>query len=257
LEAARTCADRGHKVTIYEKNAEAGGLFRLASSTQLKQELRDYLEWSIRDVQARDNVDIKLGVKATPETIRALMPDVLFLATGATPIIPPFTASDTDKITWVGDVETDVDDDTLELGQKIIIVGAGMTGMELALELINKGKEVTLVDMLPDDRIGVGGTAINLIALRDLLSKGNVQFVLESKVIDIDSDGVQVQKRDNSTQLLPCDTAVLSLGFRIDETALEPFATAALEVYRIGDCSTRGGTLHRATRSAFEASMQL
>jgi 2,4-dienoyl-CoA reductase-like NADH-dependent reductase (Old Yellow Enzyme family)/thioredoxin reductase len=257
LEAARTCADRGHTVTIYEKNAEAGGLLRLASGTQLKQELRDYLEWSIRDVQARDNVEIKLGVEATPETIRALTPDVLFLATGAVPIIPTFTASGTEKIVWAGDVETDADNDAIELGKKIVVVGAGMTGMELALELINKGKDVTLVDMLSPEKIGAGGTVINLIALRSLLSEGNAQFVLESRVIDIDSEGVHVRKSDDSTQLLPCDTAVLSLGFRIDETAAEPFAAAAPEVYRIGDCSTRGGTLHKVIRSAFETSMRL
>ncbi|MCR5845022.1 MAG: FAD-dependent oxidoreductase, partial [bacterium] len=145
LEAARQLSNKGHSVTLFEKGDELGGMFILASAASFKQDMRKYLDWSIADVLARDNVDVRLNEEATVESVKALEPDAVFLAMGSVPILPKFTASGTSKVIWAGDAELDSD----AIGEDVVIAGAGFTGMELGLALLRLGKKVTLVDMLP------------------------------------------------------------------------------------------------------------
>lgn len=253
LEAARVCARRGHAVDLYEKQDRLGGLFNIACSAKIKQELRVYLDWSIRDVESNKDISIHLNTEVSPDQIRSMKPDALVLAVGANAITPRFTASDTDKVAWVGDVECGCQ----SVGDTVVIAGAGVTGLECALELSNAGKKVTLVDLLPREQIGIGGTAINLILLFDLLKDNGVELICLSRVLDIDDSGVLIESADGTRTLLPCDTAILSFGFKADQEVLSSFMGIIEPMYLIGDCSPRGGTLHRATRSAFEKCMQI
>lgn len=253
LEAARVCARRGHIVDLYEKQDRLGGLFNMACSAKFKQELRTYLDWSIQDVELNNDISIHLNTEITPEQIRSIKPDALVIAVGAKAITPRFSASDSGKVVWVGDVECGCK----PVGDTVVIAGAGVTGLECALELSNAGKKVTLVDLLPRAQIGVGGTTINLILLFDLLKDNGVELICQSRVLDIDDNGVLIESTDGTQKILPCDTAILSLGFKPDPEALSPLMGLIEPTYLIGDCSPRGGTLHRATRSAFEKCMQI
>ena len=251
LEAARVCASRGHRVTIYEKSAELGGKFRMACAAEFKQEMRKYLNWSIRSVLRNERITVLTNTEATPDLIAEERPDVVLLAAGAAPILPAFTAAGTPKLVWVGDAE----EDPALTGQRVAVCGGGMTGMEFALSMARLGKEVTIVDMLPEDMLGAGGSAINLIAIKDLLRQEGVRFVCGDPIEDIDEQGVHL-KTAGGRKTVACDTAVMSLGFRPDHSLTEEYEMVCPTVLEIGD-NRRPGNIWNATATAFDAAMEL
>jgi NADPH-dependent 2,4-dienoyl-CoA reductase/sulfur reductase-like enzyme len=253
LEASRTAAARGHAVTLVEREYELGGIFRLASHSELKAELKKYLDWSIRSVMSHPMIDVQLGLEAEPGLIAALNPEVVIIAAGAEPILPKFSASGTRKIVWAGDVERDAS----LAGDDVVIAGAGVTGLELALTLTNLGKRVRVIDMLPREKIGQGGTAINMIALNQLLERNNVEIIPSVRLSDVTEDGAIIARGDD-TETLTCDTVILSFGFRPNSAKLREFESVAETVLYIGDCAaTTGGTLRNAVRQGFDAAMMI
>lgn len=252
LEAARTLARRGHSVVLFEKQKELGGTFRLACAAEFKEDLRKYLDWSIRSVTENPKIDVRLGVEATPELVAAEKPDALFVALGAEPIIPKFPGAGPDRLVWAGDAEARPE----KVGQSAVIAGAGMTGLELALSLARRGRSVTVIDLLPEEQIGQGGTPINLIALRQLLKEAGVKILCSTRLVDVTAQGARIARSDGAQETLPCDTVVLSLGSRPSEALKGQFEGLAPDVFFIGDC-VRPATLWNATKTAFEAAMRV
>lgn len=253
LEAARTAAKRGHEVVLFEKADKLGGKLLLATADDLKTDMQRYLEWSIRDVKKYPNVDIRLNTEATEELILAEQPDAMIIAIGAEPILPKFSASGTDKIVWVGDYELNHS----LVGDTAVVCGGGFTGLEAALELAREGKKVTIVDMLPMEALGAGGTLMNTVALMQMLMAAGVSFACKSKILDITETGVSIVDEEGCEKVLPCDTAVLSFGFKRDAEAVQKLSRLVPESYVIGDCSTNGGTVWAAVRAGFDMAMNL
>ncbi len=253
LEVARTASKRGHKVTLFEKNEVLGGMLRTASAASFKKDMKKYLDWSIRTVSEDPNVTVHLNTEATPELVRKENPDALIVAVGSKPILPRFTASGTDKVVWVGDVELG----KASTGNTVIIAGAGFTGLELALELARAGKTVKVIDMIPESKIGAGGIAISMIGLKQLLEETKVSFMCEVRLEDVNEEGAVVCKKDGTLEKLPCDTVVMSLGVRPDKEQMDSFKDIVEETYFIGDCAVRGGTLYKATTAGFNTAMKL
>ena len=253
LEAARTASKRGHSVMLCEKTGELGGNFRMACAADFKSEMKNYLRWSIRTVEEDDHIDLRLNTEATEELVQEWKPDAIIVAAGAVPILPKFTATGTDRVAWSGDVELG----KAPVGEKVVIAGAGLTGMELAVALSRHGKKVTIIDMVPEDKVGAGANAINLICIKQLLKEAGVTFHCEVRLEDVTEEGAIVTEKDGSKTTLPCDTLVLSLGFRPNAAVMDTFRDLAEDVYFVGDCNRRGGTLAIAVRTAFDAAMQI
>ncbi len=252
LEAARTASSRGHKVVLMEKAEVLGGALIMASAAEFKKDMRKYLDWSIRSVMEDPNIDVRLGCEATPENIAAEAPDALIVAVGAKPIIIPMPSDKGGKTVWVGDVELG----RAKVGQRVVIAGAGFTGLEMALTLARSGKEVTVIDMLPEEKIGADGITISMICLKQLLAKENVKFICSVKLEDVNEDGAVISGAEG-TKTIPCDNVVLSLGVRPDRETAEKLADCVGESYIIGDSSYRGGTLWKTTQLAFDTAMRL
>jgi NADPH-dependent 2,4-dienoyl-CoA reductase/sulfur reductase-like enzyme len=252
LEAARTLARRGHDVVLFEKQEELGGTFRLACAAEFKQELKKYLDWSVRTVTESPLIDVRLNTPATREAVLAEKPDAVFVAVGAEPIVPDFPNADKSRLVWAGDAEAHPE----RVGARAVIAGAGMTGLELALSLSRQGRRVTVIDMLPEREIGQGGTPINLIALRQLLREAGVEILCRVRLVDVSAEGAVVSREDGRRETIECDTVVLSLGSRPNPEALREFEGTAPDVFCIGD-STRPATVWNATKTAFEAAMRV
>ncbi|MBO4318351.1 MAG: FAD-dependent oxidoreductase [Mailhella sp.] len=254
LEAARTAAERGHRVVLFEKEAELGGNLRYASAPHFKADMRKYLDWSIRMAEREPNVDIRLSCGASRDMVIAEQPDAVFIAVGASPIIPHFSDTGTERIVWAGDVLCR----NAETGKNVVIAGCGFTGLETALLLAGQGKKVTVVDMLPREKIGADAPVMSMAGLKELLASGGVQFFNEVKVTDI-RDGVAYLEdiHSGSVRQLAADTVVLSLGMRRNAAAAEEFLDIAPETYVIGDCSNMGGNLWKAVHSGFDMAMEL
>ena len=254
LEAVRTLAERGHDVILFEKRAQLGGLLWEASAAPFKTDLRKYLEWSVRMTGQYANIDVRLSTEATPDLIAKENADALIIAVGAVPNIPKLTYQDKSKVIWVGDIEKD----DIHIGKNILIVGAGLTGCETALKFLQAGKTVTLIDVLPREKLGTGSSPINAYALFDILNKHNVDLRPETKLIDITKDYVVIKKDDKEENLV-FDTVILALGIKANANheIIRQLRAVVAESYVVGDSSDRQGTLWNATTSAFDAAMAI
>ena len=253
LEAARTAARRGHKVILAEKDSVLGGKLNCASQAPFKEDLKKYLDWSVRTVTENPDIEIRLNTEVTPELIRQENPDALIIAIGGEPVIPHFTASGTDKVEWVGNIGPH----HMPAGKNILVAGGGFTGLEAALELAMAGKAVTVVDMIPEAQLGNGGTLMNTVGLLQLLKEHQVKFICDTKILDVTEEGMTVQRADGSSEILSCDTVVISFGTKKDPEKVAALCDIVPETYVIGDCSHIGGTVWPAVRSGFDMAMDL
>ncbi|NJE08947.1 NADH:flavin oxidoreductase [Thermococcus sp. M39] len=229
LEFARAAKLRGHEVVIFEKSDKLGGLLWLASVPEFKRErLQRLIKWYEKQVE-KLGIEVKLNTEVTPEVIKEYSPDVVVLATGSEPIIP--------KIPGVENAV--LADDVLlgraDVGESVIIIGGGMVGCELAIELAKKGKKVTIVEALCD--IAPNEPAINRIALIKFLTKYQVEVRTKSPVIEIRKGEVDVVDSLGRRNTLKGDTIVLAVGRKahVDEKLLEVAKEVAEDIFIIGD----------------------
>jgi 2,4-dienoyl-CoA reductase-like NADH-dependent reductase (Old Yellow Enzyme family)/thioredoxin reductase len=253
MEAARTAAGRGHKVTLYEANNSLGGTLNLGSTPEFKKDIKKYVAWAVRTTLSNENIMVRLATQETPEMIREEKFDVAIVAIGSEPIIPAFAKDCGNKVMWVGDVESGI----TQTGKTVIIAGAGMTGLETALSLARQGKKVTVVDVLKASEAGAGGSKMNIIALHNMLEEEHVRIIDQTKVEGITEAGIEVSNFKGEKYELPCDTLVLSLGVRGRKDAARTFEDCATDVILVGDCYSEQGTLLNATRTGFDAAMAI
>lgn len=251
MEAAIIAASRGHKVILYEKEDQLGGALNMAAAPPFKKDMKRFLDWLIRTTQ-RHPVEIRLSTEATPEAIAAEQPDVLILAVGADPILPDIPGVKGSNVVWAGDVHLD----KVQTGEKVAVVGAGMTGCEAALHLAQQGKKVTLIDMAGQMEIAQDVPIINRLGLMQLLHQHGVEFRLEVKLEEITPRGVIVIDKQWERHEISADTIVLSLGFKPRSEVARALQDLAPEVYIIGDCR-KPGTLRAAIHDAFNVAVEL
>ena len=230
MEAARVAALRGHKVTLWEKGDALGGNLIPASVPGFKQEYRslvDYLSTQIEKL----GVAVELGKEATPEQIQKAAPEVLFIATGTTPITPEIPGVEKAKVGTAIDVLLG----RKEVGEAVVVLGGGLVGCETALHLAQQGKKVTVVEILGS--VARDMFAINRMHLMVLLADADVRILTETSVAEIADDSVTLVDRDGERSILANDTVVLALGLRANRGLEESLKDTVAETYVIGDCA--------------------
>ena len=145
MEAARTAAMRGHKVSLYEKNESLGGNLIPGGSHSFKKEVRELNAWYQNELKALP-VEIRTGEAVTADQLRDMDVDVIILAAGSVPVMPKVPGIDDKKV--IGCMEAFAHPE--KVGQKVMVIGGGLVGCEMALEYAQDGKEVTVVEALPE-----------------------------------------------------------------------------------------------------------
>ena len=250
LEAARTLAERGHEVVLFEKASQLGGLLWGAVKSPLKADLKKYLDWSVRMTTRNKNINLRIATEATLKLIAEENADALILAMGGSPVIPKLTYQDESKVIWVGDL----DNGNTQVGNNVLIAGAGLTGCEAALSLLQSGKKVTLIDALPREQLGSGSSSINAYALFNILAESSIELRTQTKLVDVTQDYAIVVE-DGREAGLVFDTLVLSLGTKVNIEAINQLRSAVAECYVVGNSNGKSGTVWNATTSAFDAAM--
>lgn len=247
--AAKTLAWRGHEVILLEESDELGGKLDPISSLSFKGDMRAHLKWLRRSMEDFD-IDVRLNTKATVENVMALEPDVVYVATGSHPIIPPIPGIDSDIVVPVLDLESG----KKEAGQRVVVCGGGASGMECALNLAMKGKDVTVVDMIPVERFACDLSPAPHNMLFELLDKNDVKLIGDHKVIGFTDEGVEIEGRDWEHTVLPADTVVLCLGERANNQLYYDLLEEMPDVYAVGDAN-KVGNIMAANQSAFNKAM--
>jgi pyruvate/2-oxoglutarate dehydrogenase complex dihydrolipoamide dehydrogenase (E3) component len=249
MQAAITAADRGHRVTLVEKDISLGGVVRFTDTDLHKVDLRDFKDLLVREVGRRD-IKVRLNTEATPELIADSKPDAVILAIGASPCMPATPGLDTAMHVL------DVYKDDSRIGKKVVIVGGGLSGCETALHLADKGHEVTIVEMLENLATEATGMALTATILQ--IEKRDITVKTGAKCIEITPKGVKVENASGETEVIECDTVVHSLGMEAKRAETESLRAAAgdASVFEVGDC-VRGAKVYEAISEGFMAAMEV
>lgn len=230
MKAAEIASQRGHQVTLYEKDQQLGGRFLLASIPPKKQVLKEFLDYLIRQLE-KLSVKIVLGNPFDPALLEKEKPDAVILATGARPFFPAINGIKDSKALSVEEALFT----PLSLGNKILVVGGGGIGAEVADHLSENGKEVTLIEMREGIALDLVGHLQHFLNLR-LREKG-VQILTSSKVTRFDQKALWIVSPQGEKKLEGFDSMVISLGSISNNDLFESLKGKVPGLYVIGDAS--------------------
>lgn len=239
MEAAWIAAERGHDVTLYEKNGEnrVGGQFLVAAYPPYKQDL-------IRPIRYYKHMCEKNGVKmiynteVTTDFIKSQKPDILIVATGATPFKLDIPGKDDETVYMANDVL---------LGKSILknsalVIGGGMVGTETAEFCRDYCERVAVVEMKDAIASDVYMTVRDSMLKR--FKKEEIEVYTNTTVSKIDGNTVYAQQNGEEIVLDGFDNIIFAVGSKADKQ-FENVEDLAEKVYVIGDA--------KQARSALEA----
>ncbi|ADL07895.1 FAD-dependent oxidoreductase [Thermosediminibacter oceani] len=229
LEAARVAALRGHEVILYEREDELGGQMQIAAVPPHKEEINDLADFLINQVEKSGAIIVK-GKEADLKTIQEIKPDVVIVATGAEPVIPEIPGIVQENVITAHDVLRD----SANVGKKVVVIGGGMVGCETAEFLADRGKEVTVVDILDEVAADVGAPTRGLLLNR--MAEKKIKILTKSKVKEISGDRVIIEGENGITEISGIDTVVIAVGSKPKDDLLKLIEAEGIPLYSIGDC---------------------
>lgn len=252
MQAVETLLKRGHDVTLLEKSDKLGGMLEDASAIKFKTELRKYKEWFIRATQ-ESGATIRLNTEVTLDLIKEEKPDVVIVATGASYVKPLIPGINNNNVVMA----RNVDNETAEVGQKVIVCGGGLTGVETALQLARDGKDVTVVDMIPSEDFCKNQFYIIRTSLIHEVKTVGVKFAGNLRINEFTAEGVVVEDNAGNIMTIKADTAVIALGLKADNLLYKEIAAEMpLDTYAIGDCEG-AKNIFNANFSAFNIAVEI
>lgn len=229
MQAAVTAAKRGHHVILCEASDDLGGAIKHSKFVDFKEDLYKFLLYMKRQVHNSDT-DIRLNTKVTPALVKVENPDVLVVAVGAVPSLPPIVGIDGANVLQATEAEEHHD----KLGNQIVVLGGGLVGCEVAINLRNLGKKVTIVEMQ-------GGLALEVnefhrMALLQQL-KG-IPAYLNTSASEINADGlICIDEKGNKIKL-PADQIICATGMKSRRTETDNLINLTPEYFIVGDCKS-------------------
>ena len=268
MEAARVLALRGHSVTLYESQRDLGGTARIAALPYA--ENGKLVDWLVESI-GRLPIDVRLGSIATPESLAADNPDHVIVATGAIRSAPEIPGKhhdhvfDGDRLRGVlfgegGDSSRglsllqrlmvwgagllgitrntnllrSMSKIYMPLGKRIVLIGGGLVGLELAEYLVERGRIVTVLEESPS--LGAELAIVRRARVLHMLREDGVKLVKSAEIKDITTDEV-LYSVEGETASVAADNVIISIGARGDSTLVDQLTAAGFTASAIGDCN--------------------
>jgi 2,4-dienoyl-CoA reductase (NADPH2) len=278
LQFALTSAQRGHQVILLEKEKHLGGMWHYASAPAGREELFNFLKWLVIQVN-KQGIEIQLGTEATAESVAKLEPDVVVVSSGNTPFIPDIPGNDCDKVLPA----TAVFDGQTKIGKKVVIVGGGGIGIEVAPHLAQRsnlrpdivlflqennalededkwllegnGHEITMTTR--QNTIGGSiGSFTRWVLAREVKNSG-IDVKYGTTAQQITEDGVVVVQNGKS-ELISADTVLLAGGLSHTQQVYDSINDSDIpaEIYALGESGTLNHAID-AVREAYELALRL
>jgi 2,4-dienoyl-CoA reductase (NADPH2) len=256
MKAACTAAERGHKVTLIEKDDILGGQLLLNRCIPGREEMATAAKDLVNNIKAL-NVEVLLNKEADITFVKDMSPDAVVVAAGARPILPDIPGIDGQNVVQAWDVLAG----RVGVGKKVLILGGNAVGLETALylavqgtlspdvlhflmtnraesiealtELLNRGnKDVTVVEMIDKAGKDVGHTTRWTVMAE--LKRLGVTIMTKTKTVGIKPDGMEIE-RGNGADFLPADSIVIAAGSLPENGLVREIEKLVREVHTIGD----------------------
>jgi pyruvate/2-oxoglutarate dehydrogenase complex dihydrolipoamide dehydrogenase (E3) component len=228
MQAALTCASRGHDVILCEKSSRLGGVLRCESDVSFKKNLEYYLDQQEAAV-LKAGIDLRLNTEVTPEYAAGLNPDVIIASLGAVAAKPRIPGIDGENVMSAQEAYVD----SGRVGADVLILGAGLVGVELGLYLISKGRNVKIVEML--DHISDGGNFLHILGLNAEIRKRGLEISFNTAAKEITMNGV-VCVSEGAEKVFRADTVIYAVGQSPARDAAIALGSCAPEFHMLGDC---------------------
>ena len=256
MEAAFVAAKRGHHVVLCEKDAELGGLMRIAAVPIAKQDLTRLIQYMARRLEGA-GVEVRLNCAVDKAMLEGEFKGYEVIAgAGAQPIVTP---------AFTGFKQWMTADDVLAgrafPGRKIVVIGGGSVGCEtadylapLVNDLYPRNREITLLEMAPGVMASESGPGRSLLVQR-MMAKG-VQMICGAKVEKVDESNIWYTRDGQQHCIADADTLVLAMGYKADPALEEMLKAAGASYHLIGDAN-KVGTIKDAIGAGYETAKAL
>jgi len=228
MEAARVAALRGHKVTLWEKSPKLGGQLNYAIIPPYKNGIEPLIRYFETQMRKLD-VKVELGVTPTAGMVKQFQPDEVVVATGSVPIIPEKWKEKTSNVVTALEVLGGYK----EIRERVVVVGGGRIGCEVAEFLAPRYKDVMILEMLDEVGSDIGPSLRPAIVER--LKTAGVQIETKTKVVDVTEKGI-LGLRNDSSQFFSAGTVVIAVGMKSERQVAEIVKGIMPEIHVIGDC---------------------
>lgn len=252
LTAADLLAQRGFDVCLYEKQNKAGGQINLAAAPPDKAKTGWFTEDAVASC-LEHGVKIYTDKEVTVAELKQLAPSVVVIATGSEPVKPRFCGDyNSDDVYTFEDILSG----RINLeNEKIALIGSGMTGLETAHYLSEKGNKVTVIEMAKS--IAPGTWMQHVDDILPKLEKAGTVIMTGEKLSEIRKGYVVTQNVDSKENTsVEADKVVLALGSKLVNGFAEILKKEGFAPIVIGD-SNKVGRIADATKSAYEAVMKI
>jgi 2,4-dienoyl-CoA reductase-like NADH-dependent reductase (Old Yellow Enzyme family)/thioredoxin reductase len=235
MTSAITLKQRGHKVTLFEKN-KLGGQFDFAPLPPHKASLQKMIDYLAKEVNDKN---VKIQKKEFPANDNNGF-DELVIATGSEPIIPPIEGLK--DFYWAEILE----ENNLPKNKNTLVIGGGLIGTEIANKLLSVGNKIFIVEMLGE--IARGMEMIEQKLTLKALKNENVSIITNTKVNKIDGKTVYLESESGNSKLENIDVIVIATGMK----SYQPFETDAFDcpTHIVGDAE-KVGKAKNAIESAY------
>ena len=241
MKAALVAKERGHDVHLFEKDAVLGGLTIYSEYDRSKQDLKRFKDYLITQVYKR-GVIVHLNTLASPKTVQALNPDAVIVAIGSVAKMPKIKGIENARNAL--EVYPHLDD----LGKKVVIIGGGTVGCELAIELEKRGRSVIILHH--SERLHKQESRYYDLVLEENMDLfDDLQRFTNAETTEIRKNAV-VYEKDGESYVIECDDVVVATGLKARREEAFTFYDLDCEVHMIGDC-TKPGQIRDANEDAY------
>ena len=248
MQAAVTAAKRGHRVILCEKTGALGGNLRCETNVPFKAAFPKYIATMARRM-ALAGVEVRLNAEVTPELVRSIAPDALFIAVGAEAARPPIPGIDGPNVIF----GTELEQREGEIGRRVAVIGGGLVGCESGLYLAQRGHAVTIIELRGD--VAVDANPRHRPALLDQLA-ANTEICTGWRVAEITPEGVTCENAAGERRTFEADTVLCAAGLRPRTETVDALRGTAPIVEVIGDC-VKPDIIRGATWRAYHAALDL
>lgn len=251
MKAAITAAERGHKVTLYEKDADLGGLTRHADYSPFKWCLKDYKDYLVSQMK-KVGVTVLLNTPATPEMIKGKGYDTVLAAVGADPFMSKIAGANGANVYNIMDAYRKEQ----SMGKNVVVIGGGEYSADAGMFLAKAGHNVTMLtsekELVLQNRPHYPETMVETYS-----DMKNFNIITQGIATGISAGKVTFKDAGGSEKTIQADSVVLFAGLKPRKEEALQFYGSAKQFFRVGDCSDQGGTIQRSTRSAFFTAAQV